>query len=83
MPMKKLTLKEIRELGIPIYRSYFQFHQKPLPNQKLKKFLNATNKQRVGKNVEIQHFDISLDGCKKGTRRPRNSSTNREPPVEN
>ena len=53
--MKKLTLKEIRELGIPIHRSYFQFHQKPLPNQKLKKFLNATNKQRVGKNVEIQH----------------------------
>ena len=48
--MKKLTLKEIRELGIPIYRSYFQFHQKPLPNQKLKKFLNATNKPKDGKN---------------------------------
>ena len=48
--MKKLTLKEIRELGIPINRSYFQFHQKPLTNQKLKKFLNATNKSKGSKN---------------------------------
>ncbi len=50
MPMKKLTLKEIRELGIPIQRSYIQFHQKPLPNKKLKKSLNATNKPKDGKN---------------------------------
>ena len=50
MPMKKLTLKEIRELGIPIHRSYIQFHQKPLPKQKLKKFLNAANKSKDSKN---------------------------------
>ena len=50
MPMRKLTLKEIRELGIPIHRSYIQFHQKPLPNKKLKKFLNTTNKPKVDKN---------------------------------
>ncbi len=50
MPMKRLTLKEIRELGIPIHRSVIQFHQKPTPNKKLKKFLNATNKPKAGKN---------------------------------
>ena len=50
MPMKKLTLKEIRELGIPIHRSYIQFHQKLLPNHKLKKFSNTANKPKVGKN---------------------------------
>ena len=43
MPMKKLTLKEIRELGIPIHRSYIRFHQKPLPNQKLKKLSTNTH----------------------------------------
>ena len=53
MPMKKLTLKEIRELGIPIHRSYIQFNQKPIPNQKLKKFLNATNKSKDRKNGKI------------------------------
>ena len=50
MPMKKLTLKEIRELGIPIHRSYIQFNQEPPPNQKLKKFLNSANKPKDGKN---------------------------------
>ena len=50
MPMKKLTLKEIRELGIPIHRSYIQFNQKPTPNQKFKKFLNAANKPKDIKN---------------------------------
>ena len=50
MPMKRLTLKEIRELGIPIHRSYLQFHQKPTPNQKLKKSLNTANKPKDGKN---------------------------------
>ena len=50
MPMKRLTLKEIRELGIPIHRSYIQFHQKPLSNKKLKEFLNSANKPKDGKN---------------------------------
>ena len=50
MPMKKLTTKEIRELGIPIHRSYIQFRQKPLSNKKLKKFLNSSNKLKDGKN---------------------------------
>ena len=50
MPMKKLTLKEIRELGIPIHRSYIQFHQKPPSNKKFKKLLNANNKSKDSKN---------------------------------
>ena len=50
MPMKRLTLKEIRELGIHIHRSYLQFHQKPLSNKKLKKSLNTANKSRDSKN---------------------------------
>ena len=50
MPMKRLTLKEIREIGIPIQRSYIQFHQKPLSNKKPKKFLNSTNKLKDVKN---------------------------------
>ncbi len=50
MPMKKLTLKEIRELGIPIHRSYIQFHQKLLSNKKLKKSLNTANKLKDSKN---------------------------------
>ncbi len=50
MPIKKLTLKEWKELGLPIHRSYIQVHQKPLSNHKLKKFLNAANKPKDGKN---------------------------------
>ena len=50
MPIKKLTLKEWKELGLPVHRSYIQFKQKPLSNQKLKKFLNSANKLKDGKN---------------------------------
>ena len=50
MPIKKLTLKEWKELGLPTRRSYIQVHQKPLSNHKLKKFLNAANKLKDGKN---------------------------------
>ena len=50
MPLKKMTLKEWKELGLPIHRSYIQFHQKPLSNKKLKKFLNSANKLKDGKN---------------------------------
>ena len=50
MPMKKLTLKEIRELGIPIHRSYIQLQQKPQSNQKLKKLLDGVSKSKEVKN---------------------------------
>ncbi len=50
MPIKKLTLKEWKELGLPIHRSYIQVHQKPLSNHKLKKFLKAPYKPKDCKN---------------------------------
>ena len=50
MPIKKITLKEWKELGLPVHRSYVQFQQKPLLNQKLKKFLDASYKLKGVKN---------------------------------
>ena len=50
MPIKKLTLKEWKKLGLPVHRSYIQPLQKPLSNQKLKKFLEACSKSKELKN---------------------------------
>ena len=50
MPIKKLTLKEWKELGLPIHRSYIQFQQKPLSNQKLQKFLDTSIKSKGVQN---------------------------------
>ena len=50
MPIKRLTLKEWKELGLPVNRSYIQLQQKPLSNQKLKKFLDASFKSKEVKN---------------------------------
>ena len=50
MPINKLTLKEWKELGLPVHRSYIQLQQKPLSNQKLKKFLGASFKSKEVKN---------------------------------
>jgi hypothetical protein len=50
MPINKLTLKEWKELGLPVHRSYIQLQQKPLSNQKLQKFLGASLNQREVKN---------------------------------
>ena len=50
MPIKRVTLKELRELGIPIHRSYVQFQPKPIPHQKLQKFLDAVSKSQEVKN---------------------------------
>ena len=50
MPINKLTLKEWKELGLPVHRSYIQFQQKPLLNQKLQKFLDASYKSKKVKN---------------------------------
>ena len=46
MPIKRATLKELRERGIPILRSYVQFHPKPTPHQMLQKFLDASSKSQ-------------------------------------
>ena len=50
MPIKKLTLKEWKELGLPVHRSYVQLQQKTLSNQKLQKFLDASYKLKRLKN---------------------------------
>ena len=50
MPSKRATLKELRELGIPIHRSYIQLHPKPIAHQKLQKFLDAVSKSKEVKN---------------------------------
>ena len=50
MPINKLTLKEWKELGLPVHRSYIQLQQKPLSNQKLKKLLDASYKSKGVKN---------------------------------
>ena len=50
MPIKRLTLKEWKELGLPVYRTYIQPQQKPLSNKKLQKFLDASFKSKEMKN---------------------------------
>ena len=50
MPIKKITLKEWKELGLPVHRSYIQLQQKPLSNQKLQKFLDFSIKSKGVKN---------------------------------
>ena len=50
MPIKKVTLKEWKELGLPTHRSYIQLQQKSLSNQKLQKFLDASIKSKEVKN---------------------------------
>ena len=50
MPIKRVTLKEWKELGLPVHRSYIQLQQKPLSNQKLQKFLDANSKSKEVKN---------------------------------
>ena len=50
MPIKRLTLKEWKELGLPVYRTYIQPQQKPLSNKKLQKFLDASTKSKGVKN---------------------------------
>ena len=48
MPLKRMSLQRMRELGIPLNRSYIHFQEKPLAHQKLKKFLDAASKLRKG-----------------------------------
>jgi hypothetical protein len=50
MPINKLTLKEWKELGLPVHRSYIQLQQKPLSNQKLQKLLDGVSKSKEVKN---------------------------------
>jgi len=50
MPIKKITLKEWKELGLPVHRSYIQLQQKPLSNKKLQKFLDTSFKSKEVKN---------------------------------
>ena len=46
MPLKRMSLQRMRELGIPLNRSYIHIYEKPLAHRKLKKFLDATSKLR-------------------------------------
>ena len=50
MPIKKLTLKEWEELGLPVHHSYFQFQPKLTTHQKFQKFLDAAFKSQEVKN---------------------------------
>ena len=50
MPIKRIKLKEWKELDLPVNRSYIQLQQKPLSNQKLQKFLDASFKLKGIKN---------------------------------
>ena len=50
MPIKRVTLKEWKELGLPVHRSYIQLQQKTLSNQKLQKFLDVSIKSKGVKN---------------------------------
>ena len=50
MPIKRLTLKEWKELGLPVHRTYIQPQQKPLSNKKLQKFLDASFKSKEVNN---------------------------------
>ena len=44
-----MSLQRMRELGIPLNRSYIHIQEKPLAHRKLKKFLDAASKIRKGK----------------------------------
>ena len=48
MPLKRMSLQRMRELGIPLNRSYIHIHEKPLAHRKLKKFLDVASKLRKG-----------------------------------
>ena len=38
MPIKRVTPKEFKALGIPIHRSYIHVNEKPIPYKKFKKW---------------------------------------------
>jgi len=46
MPLKRMSHQRMRELGIPLNRSYIYIHEKPLAHRKLKKFLDVASKLR-------------------------------------
>jgi hypothetical protein len=51
MPIKRVTLKRFKALGIPIHRSYIHVNEKPIPFKKFKKFLDAVSKSKKDKDV--------------------------------
>ena len=50
MAYKKLTLAEVKALGIPANRTYIQTTEKIIPHKKLKGFLTLAYKGKGGKN---------------------------------
>ena len=47
MPIRRVTPKEFKALGIPIHRSYIHVNEKPIP---FKKFLDAVSKSKKDKD---------------------------------
>ena len=50
MPIKRVTLKRFKALGIPIHRSYIHVNEKPIPYKKFKKFLDTVSKSKKDKD---------------------------------
>ena len=50
MPIKRVTTKEFKALGIPIHRSYIHVNEKPIPYEKFKKLLDVDSKSKKDKD---------------------------------
>ena len=50
MPIRRVTPKEFKALGIPIHRSYIHVNEKPIPHEKFKKLLDAVSKSKKDKD---------------------------------
>ena len=50
MPIKRVTPKEFKALGIPIHCSYIHVNEKPIPYEKFKKLLDAVSKSKKDKD---------------------------------
>ena len=46
MPIKRVSLKRFKALGIPVHRSYIHVNEKPIPYEKFKKLLDAVSKPK-------------------------------------
>ena len=50
MPIKRVTPKEFKALGIPVHRSYIHVNDKPIPYEKFKKLLDVVSKSKKDKD---------------------------------
>ena len=50
MPIKRVSLKRFKALGIPVHRSYIHVNDKPIPYEKFKKLLDVVSKSKKDKD---------------------------------